>query len=159
MVQFVAATGFKGMPLYFNLSNPVGRGYPNAPMEDVSLVQFCFVAASANQKQPMPPELKMPWDKVKVTGRSDDATLAAINAWQGYRRKRFGAHVETDGIVSVARTTSGLYAPELSYDIVHLNFIILVLASSNWPRLDKEPQCTPVLGAAIRAAISEHLTP
>src|ERR1700720_4597395 len=117
-MQLTAATGFRGMPFYFNLTTPVGRGYPNARTDDVSFVQFCFVVANAAKPIPPPPDVQKEWAQVNVTGRTDDVTLAAIDAWQGYRRRQFGKQVETDGIVSVAHTASGLYAPETSYDIV-----------------------------------------
>jgi len=148
------------MPFYFNLTMPVGKGYPDAPADDVSLVQFCFAAAAAGKQRPSP-ELLPAWSKVTVSGRTDDATLAAIDAWQGFRRKQFGASVETDGIVSVVRTESGMYGPtkETSYDIVHLNFVMLFATASIWPRIDKDPRCSAVLAAAIRRALSDHLTP
>jgi hypothetical protein len=152
------AVGFRGMPFYFNLTTPIGQGYPNARLDDVSFVQFCFVVAAGGKPIPPPPDVQKEWSEVKVTGRTDDATLAAINAWQRYRRKQFGSQVEADGIVSVARTASGLYAPETSYDIVHLNFVLLMGTASIWPRVDKEPHCTAELGAAIRQALSVHLT-
>jgi hypothetical protein len=98
------------------------------------------------------------WAQVNVTGRTDDVTLAAIDAWQGYRRRQFGKQVETDGIVSVAHTASGLYAPETSYDSVHLNFVVLTAAASVWPRLDKDSHCSADLGAAVRQALRSHLT-
>lgn len=157
-MQLAVVTGFRGMPFYFNLTTPVGRGYPNARTDDVSFVQFCFVVASAGRPIPPPPDVQKEWAQVSVTGRTDDATLAAINAWQGYRRRQFGTQVETDGIVSVARTASGLYAPETSYDIVHLNFVVLMATASIWPRLDKDSHCSADLGATVRQALSSHLT-
>jgi hypothetical protein len=160
MVQFAIARGFKGMPFYFNLTMPVGRGYPNAPADDVSLVQFCFAAATTS-RQPPSLELVTAWSKVTVSGRADDATLAAIDAWQGFRRKQFGRQVDADGIVSVVRTETGMYGAGkgISYDIVHLNFVMLFATPSIWPRIDKDPRCSPVLGAAVRQALSGHLTP
>jgi hypothetical protein len=160
VVQFAIARDFKGMPFYFNLTKPVGRGYPNAPADDVSLLQFCF-AAGATSKQPPPPEVLTAWSKVTVSGRTDDATLASIDAWQRFRRNRFGRSVETDGIVSVVRTESGLYGGGQgpSYDIVHLNFVMLFGIASIWPRIDKDPRCSALLGAAIRRALGDHLTP
>jgi hypothetical protein len=157
-MEFAPVSGFRGMPFYFNLTTPVGRGYPNARRDDVSFVQFCFVVTNAGKATPPPPDVQKAWSQVNVTGRTDEATLAAINAWQGFRRQRFGAQVETDGIISVARTASGLYAPETSYDIVHLNFVVLVATASIWPRLDKDSHCSADLGAAIRQALSQHLT-
>ena len=62
------------MPFYFNISNPVGKGYPNAPFEDVAFVQFCFAAIASNTLQDTPPNLKGPWSTVKVTGRMDQLT-------------------------------------------------------------------------------------
>jgi hypothetical protein len=157
-MELAAVTGFRGMPFYFNLTTPVGKGYPNARLDDVSFVQFCFVVGSVGKPTPPPADVQKEWSQVSVTGRTDAATLAAISAWQGFRRRRFGAHVETDGIISVAHTASGLYAPETSYDIVHLNFLVLVATASIWPRVDKDPHCTAELGAAIRQALSQHLT-
>lgn len=158
-MEFAALSkGFSGMSFYFNLTKPVGKGYPNALVDDVSLVQFFFVVASAGPKPP-PPEVAKAWSQVKVTGRTDAATLAAISAWQGFRRRQFGARLETDGIVSVALTSSGFYAPETSYDIVHLNFVAVANTAPIWPRLDKDPRCTADLGAAVRLALSKLLTP
>lgn len=158
-MEFAALSkGFTGMSFYFNLTTPVGKGYPNARVDDVSLVQFLFVVAAAGSKPP-PPEVAKAWSQVKVTGRTDSATLAAIGAWQGFRRRQFGARLETDGIVSVARTASGFYAPETSYDIVHLNFVAVANTAPIWPRLDKDPRCTAELGAAVRLALSKLLTP
>jgi hypothetical protein len=157
MVQFAIARSFHGMPFYFNLTAPVGRGYPKAPVEDVSLVQFIFVVGARGQN-PVPPDLLPLWSNVAVTGRMNDATLAAIDAWQTFRRKKFGATVEADGIVSVVRTETGLYGPGkgMSYDIVHLNFMMLFATASIWPRIDKDARCPPVLGEAIRKALGGH---
>lgn len=158
-MEFAALSkGFEGMSFFFNLTTPVGKGYPNARVDDVSLVQFFFVVANAGSKPP-PAEVQKAWSQVKVTGRTDAATLAAISAWQGFRRRQFGARIETDGIVSVARSASGFYAPTTSYDIVHLNFVALFATSSVWPRLDKDPRCTTELGAAVRQVLSHLLTP
>jgi hypothetical protein len=160
MVQFAVARDFQGMPFYFNLTTPVGRGYPNAAPDDVALVQFIFVAGARGQHTP-PPELLPVWSKVTVTGRPDDATLEAINAWQAFRRQKFGASVETDGIISVVRTESGLYGPGkgMSYDIVHLNFMLLFATGSIWPRIDKDSRCPPLLAAAVRKALGGHVAP
>jgi hypothetical protein len=156
MVQFAIARSFQGMPFYFNVTAPVGKGYPNAPPDDVSLVQFIF---ARNVGQPPPPELQPAWSKVTVTGQTDDPTLAGIDAWQQFRRKQFGLSIETDGIISVVRTESGLYggAKGPSYDIVHLNFMMLFATASIWPRIDKHASCTALLGEAIRRALSGHL--
>src|SRR5690242_5329888 len=105
-LQFLAKGDDWGtMPFFFNLSSPVGKGYPNAPFDDVGFVQFCFAAIAANTAVPVPPNLKEPWSKVKVTGRMDGLTQDSIDAWQADRRKRFGALVEVDGILSVAPAT------------------------------------------------------
>lgn len=125
----------KRMSFYFNLTTPVGKGNPNSRVDDVSFVQFCFVVGAAGP-QPPPGEVQKAWSQVMVTGRTDQATLAAISAWQRFRRQQFGARIETDGIISVVRTASGFYAPETSYDIVHLNLVVLVSTPSIWPRLD-----------------------
>jgi len=160
MVQFAIARDFKGMPFYFNLTKPVGRGYPNAPAADVSLLQFCFAVGATGQKGAAP-EVLTAWSKVTVSGRTDDATLAAVDLWQRFRRKQFGPAVETDGIVSVVRTETGFYGGGrgMSYDIVHLNFVMLFGIASIWPRIDRDPRCSALLGAAIRQALSAHLTP
>jgi hypothetical protein len=157
MVQFALAKGDQFAPFYFNLSGPVGRGYRNARPDDVALVQMCF-ALGAVRKEPPPPEIKTVWDKVKVTGRTDDATLAGIDAWQGYRRKRFGGAFEADGIISVVRTPNALYAPGTPYDILQMNLILATARPSIWPRLDKDPLCTPELGASIRASLGPFVS-
>ena len=159
-MQVAFIDGFPGMPFYFNLSAPVGRGYPNARTDDLALVQFCFaVGATGSAANPVPRDLAGPWSQVRVTGRSDPATQGAIDAWQAFRRRKFGPAFETDGIVSVAATRSGSYAGrDTTYDIVHLNFVMLVATASVWPRIDKAPQCPDALGAAVRQALSSHLT-
>lgn len=163
MVQFASITGHD-FPFYFNVTRPVGRGYRSAPADDVALVQFCFVIGAANAVATSGANAE--WDKVRgawkavtVTGQSDDATQAAIDAWQAYRRKKFGASFEVDGIVSVARTGTGVYSGQhTTYDIVHLNAFLNVYVSSLWPRIDKDARCTPVLAKAIRAALGRHVT-
>jgi hypothetical protein len=80
---------------------------------------------------------------VKVSGRTDEATLAAINAWQGYRRQQFGARLETDGIFSVVPTTSAYYAPGAAYDIVHLNRCAPRRAGTPRPRPRDPPPASP----------------
>src|SRR5262249_15673095 len=158
VVQFAIASGFTGMPCYFNLTMPIRKGYPYSPVVDVSLVQFCFVAGVTSNT---PPGLVAAWSKVTVTGQTDDATLAAVNAWQAFRRQRFGPSVDVDGIVSVARTQTGLYGAGagMSYDIVHLNFMMLFGTASIWPRIDKHPRCSTALSEAIRRALGGHVTP
>ena len=145
------------MPFYFNLSSPVGQGYPNAPFDDVGFVQFCFAAIAAGTAAPPPPNLKEPWSKVKVTGRMDQATQDSIDAWQQDRRKRFGSQFEIDGIFSVAPPTTTDYAKNTPYSIVGINFILLVATGSIWPRLDRHALAGPIAGA-IRKAISSELT-
>ena len=160
MVQFAIARDFQGMPFYFNVTTPVGRGYPNASAEDVALVQFIFVAGARGQHA-LDPALLPTWSKVTATSRSDDATLAAIDAWQAFRRQKFGGSVDADGIISVVRTESGMYGPGkgMSYDIVHLNFVLLFATKSIWPRIDKDGRCPALLAAAVRKALGGHLEP
>ena len=152
--------GYGGLPFYFNLTTPVGKGYPNANADDVAFVQFCFVIGNAGGAQ-LPPasaELRKAWSPVKVTGQTDDATLAAISALQAYRRQRFGPRIETDGIISVVPTASAYYSPDSAYDLLVLNLTALLGTASIWPRIDKDPRCTADLGRAVRAALSPQLT-
>ena len=149
---------YGGMPFYFNLTRPVGKGYPHAPPDDVSFVQFCFAAIAASSAAPPPPNLMTPWSKVKVTGTMDNATQACIDAWQADRRQRFGAVMEVDGIVSVAPDGIIDYAKNTPYTIAQLNYILMMATPSIWPRLDKHSLCTSALGSAIRKAISSDLT-
>jgi hypothetical protein len=145
------------MPFYFNISSPVGKGYPNAPFEDVAFVQFCFAAIASNTVQETPSNLKEPWSKVKVTGHMDQVTQDGIDAWQQDRRKRFGSVFEDDGIFSVAPPTRSNYAKETPYAIVGVNYILMMCTPSLWPRLDKHPLAAPVAGA-IRKAMTPELT-
>lgn len=163
MVQFASITGHD-FPFYFNLTRPVGRGYRGAPADDVALVQFCFAIGAANAAptsgaNPDWEKVRGSWKAVQVTGQNDDATQASIDAWQAYRRKKFGAAFEVDGIVSVARTGTGVYSGQhTTYDIVHLNAFLNAYVASLWPRVDKHGRCPPVLGRAIRAALGRHVT-
>jgi hypothetical protein len=157
-LQFLAKGDNWGpMPFYFNLSSPVGKGYPNAAVDDVGFVQFCFAAIAANAAMPTPPNLKEPWSKAKVTGVMDQATQGGIDAWQQDRRKRFGALFEVDGIFSVAPPIRTDYAKDTPYSIVSLNSILRMATTSVWPRLDMHSLAGPIAGA-IRKAISTELT-
>jgi len=153
------ATGdnFGSMPFYFNLSSPVGKGYPHAPFDDVGFVQLCFAGIASNPVQPPPPNLKEAWSKVKVTGHMDQLTQDGIDAWQQDRRTRFGAMIDVDGIFSVAPPMRTNYARETPYSIVGVNYVLMVCTPSVWPRLDKHPLAGPVADA-IRKAISSDLT-
>jgi hypothetical protein len=146
------------IPFFFNLSRPVGKGYPNAPIDDVSFVQFCFAALASSSAVPTPADLKAVWTKINVTGITDSATQAGIDAWQADRRKRFGALFEVDGIVSVAPDGVIDYAKNTPYAIVQLNWILMMATPSIWPRLDKHTLATAQLQTAIRAAICKDLT-
>ena len=148
---------WNGMPFYFNLSAPVGKGYPNAPFEEVGFVQFCFAAIAANTLVPPPANLKDPWSKVKVTGRMDQATQDGIDAWQQDRRQRFGAIFEVDGIFSVAPAGMTDYAKHTPYAIVGVNYILLLATPTIWPRLDMHP-LAGLVAEPIRKAISSKIT-
>jgi hypothetical protein len=148
---------WRSMPFFFNLSQSVGRGYPHAAFDDVGFVQFCFAAIAANTVLPMPPGLKEPWTKVKVTGQMDQATQDGIDAWQKDRRDRFGAIVEVDGIFSPAPSGTATYGHDTPYSIVGVNGILMHSTASFWPRLDKHP-LAGVMAEPIRKAISSVLT-
>jgi hypothetical protein len=145
------------MPFFFNLTRPVGKGYPNAPADDVAFVQFAFAAIATNTVVPTPPDLLAVWKNVRVTGAMDAATQAAIDAYLLDRRKRFGNLFEVDGIFSVCppRTT---YAKETPYAIAGINWILINATPSIWPRLDQHSLANEVLKVAVRKSISELLT-
>ena len=145
------------MPFFFNLSHAVGKGYPNAPFDDVDFVQFCFAAIASSAAAPPPSNLKVPWSKVMVTGRMDQPTQDGIDAWQQDRRTRFGAVFEVDGIFSVAPATTTSYAKDTPYAIVGINYILMMSTPSIWPRLDKHP-LVGTMAESIRKAISRELT-
>ena len=150
MVQFVATVGSPAdMRFFFNLTRPVGRGYPNAPADDVSFVQFCFASGAPKGETD---EVRRTWSKVQVTGRMDDATQAAIDAWQAYRKTLYRGRYDADGIVSVA-PPSAFYARNTPYTILVLNWMLLVDMPRIWPRVDKDVHCTPLLGTAIRKTL------
>jgi hypothetical protein len=92
-LQFVGEG--KSLPLFFNLTRPVGKGYASAPADDVSFVQFCIAASvSPSSANPPPPELIPAMVRVQVSGTTDADTLAAIEAMQQFRRTRFGPKFE-----------------------------------------------------------------
>jgi hypothetical protein len=145
------------MPFFFNLTHAVGKGYPNAPFDDVGFVQFCFAAIAENSVAPPPANLKGSWSKVKVTGRMDQLTQDGIDAWQQDRRTRFGSVFEVDGIFSVAPSMTTIYAKDTPYAIVGVNYILMMSTPSIWPRVDKHPLAAPIADQ-IRKAISSELT-
>ena len=145
------------MPFFFNLTRPVGKGYPSASFDDVGFVQFCFAAIASSSAMPVPPNLKEPWSKVRVTGQMDDLTQAGIDAWQQDRRTRFGARIEVDGIFSVAPPSSTDYGKDAPYSIVGVNYILLLATPSVWPRLDMHPLAGP-MAEPMRKALSVALT-
>jgi hypothetical protein len=145
------------LPFYFNLSHPVGKGYPNAPFDDVGFVQLCFAVLGQSTAAPMPNNIKVPWSKVKVTGHMDESTQAAIDAWQQDRRARYGSKIDVDGIFSVAPPIATNYAKDTPYSIVGVNFLMMMATLAIWPRLDKHPLAGPV-AEPIRKAISSELT-
>ena len=151
MVQFMATTGRSRAEtrFFFNLTRPVGRGYPNAPADDVSFVQLCIAAGAPEARESA--EIRRVWSKVKVTGRMDAETQAAIDVWQAYRKTLFKRY-DADGIISVA-PPSAFYARDTPYEILVFNWILLMAARMIWPRVDKDPHCTPVLGTAIRTTL------
>lgn len=152
-----AADDFSTLPFYFNLTHPVGKGYANAPADDVGFVQFCFAAIAAATDITTPQELKDPWSKVRVTGIMDQLTQDGIDAWLADRRKRFGTQFETDGIFSVVPPTGANYGKHTPYAIVGVNYILMHATASLWPRVDKHALAGPI-AAAIRKAISSELT-
>ena len=151
MVQFVATADFAAgiMRHFFNLTRPVGRGYPNAPADDVGFVQLCFASGASRGETT---DIQRAWQKVKVTGRMDGETQAAIDVWQAYRKTLFGRRYDADGIISVAPPFAR-YSRDTPYEILTLNWMLLVDRSMVWPRVDKDPLCTPLLGMAIRATL------
>jgi hypothetical protein len=148
MVQFVATAGsVRVVPFFFNLTGPVGRGYPNPRADDVSFVQLCFASSAPD----MEAAIKRVWGRVKVTGRMDGETQAAIDVWQAYRKTQFGRY-DADGIISVAPPFA-FYARDTPYEILTLNWMLMTDLHTVWPRIDKDPQCTTQLGMAIRSTL------
>jgi hypothetical protein len=154
---FQKGDNWGAMPFYFNLTHPVGKGYPNAAADDVAFVQFAFAAIATNTNAPAPANLVTAWSKVQVSGVMDGATQAGIDAWQLDRRQRFGNLFEADGIFSVSPPNTS-YAKDTPYAIVGINWILINATPSIWPRLDMHRLATPVLKEAVRKAISETLT-
>jgi hypothetical protein len=151
MVEFVATAGSRvDMRFFFNLTSPVGRGYPNARSDDVSFVQLCFALLESRGIET--PEIKRACDNVKVTGRMDGETQAAIDVWQAYRKTLFGRQYDADGIISVAPPFA-YYVRDTPYEILTLNWTLMVDMEAVWPRVDRHPRCIPRLGTAIRTSL------
>lgn len=146
-----------GMPFFFNLTRPVGKGYSSSPVDDVSFVQFAFAAIANSSATAVPPNLLDSWRKVQVTGVMDAATQAAIDAWLLDRRTRFGRSVEVDGILSVCPPYTN-YAKNTPYAVAAINYVLLYATPSIWPRLDMHRLATAPLKDAVRSALSSALT-
>ena len=86
--------------LFFNLTRPVGKGYPNAAADDVAVRAVCVCGHCREQRGAGPPIFRRSGEAVQVTGTMDAAPQAGIDAWQPDRRVRFGHLFEADGIFS-----------------------------------------------------------
>lgn len=135
-----------GGNLFFNVSARVGKGQLNDVI-DVQLVQFFLKQIGEQNGLRNDPEALAICRAVNPTGTVDDATVAAITAFQQHRRRKHPNTV-ADGIISPARGgTGGLYAEGTPWAILPMNTAIRTAFPELWPRLQDIPGC-PTLVAA-----------
>ncbi|WP_426956283.1 hypothetical protein [Muricoccus radiodurans] len=136
----------KKLPMFFNVDSSVGQNGQNANPEDIMLVQYFLRLIGDHPSGIAAPSTPI-FKRVRPTGTMDQATIDAIKAGQSY------AKITPDGRVSKAATYR--YGAH-SYTIVDLNFSIRDRApfKAKWPNVDQLPNCPPILGAAIRRALS-----
>jgi hypothetical protein len=144
------------LPFFFNLSQPVGKRQPNDPA-DVGFLQFCFAVLAKAPVEATPFELVPIYAQVHVTRVMDDRTQNAIDGYLARRKDHFKL-ATADGIIhAVPQGVSTSYANNTSYAIVALNFLLLHLNSSIWPRLDMASLAGPIADD-IRRALSSIVT-
>src|SRR4029434_555581 len=101
---------------------------------DILLVQFYFVIRHPRDLE----EAKL-YRKISLTGVCDENLIAAIRAFQRSHADR----LVQDGLVSRAQGTGFNAGAAWRYwTIVGMNFAFSGLCSL-WPRLDKDPRCSP----------------
>ncbi len=131
---------------YWNVDENVGPGCPNK-LEDVHLVQLAFFCKANNPKYPVSPEEKAAYSAVMVgafySGAPGDPLSIAIEILQ---KKKGGVQ---DGRISSIESSSGMYAEDHGWLLIPLNNNILDSSGGIWPSIDKHPQCTAALSAAV----------
>jgi hypothetical protein len=138
----------------FNVDSHVGPGCPNKT-DDVQLVQFGYYCMTRSNYAPFgltPAEMaiiKTVVPGAPYTGSPTDPLTLSIKAHQ---RARGGTQ---DGRVSPFTNASGFYG-EQTWMIISLVVNIIIVYSELYPRLDKAPNCPPVLAATVRRMFSKE---
>lgn len=133
----------------FNLDKNVGPGQTNV-LEDVQLVQFCFYCLSKDTTATMTPAQRQIYAAVRpgspFTGLATDPLCVAIRALQ---QAKGGTQ---DGIVSALPANIGTsYGRGKHYRMLsYLLASAYMVASENWPRIDKHPVCPSALRAKVK---------
>lgn len=131
----------------FNLDANVGVNSPNRP-DDVQLVQFAYFAKS--QAPSTSAALRAICSKVvpgaPYTGALDDPLTLAIKAHQADRGGVQDGHVSKVPPGAALSYDGGKH----SYMILALVNNILDITKNDFPRIDKHPNCPPVLKERVR---------
>lgn len=132
----------------WNLDTSVGKGGQNSNAADISYLQW-YYALAANFAQ-TPPDRVAIYKQVVVngicTGGSEDPLVRAITVQQ-----RGLNHPQIDGKASVA--PPGGRIGQTAYFILRLGARFATRFPQAWPRLDKIPNCPPIVAEAVNVAI------
>jgi len=148
MVQPVIATLSTGRVYFMNLDSNVGISSPNLT-EDVQLVQFGFLAMSANASFP-PADRAIYAAVVPGAGYNGSPTDPLTLAIKRHQASRGGTQ---DGHVSVmtGNMVYGDATGKHTFQMVALMNNIRDFTAGLYPRIDRHARCPSVLAAKVRS--------
>ena len=139
---------------WWNLTSAFGMGAPNNP-DDVQLVQFGFVCMGLPTSTMRDPEIRRLFSQVRP-GSPYDATatdvltraIAALEVGRQATTRDRQVNPFPEG--SATYRDSGGHHPYLLGYL--LNAIHRAVGAADWPRLDRDPRCPPLVRQAVRTA-------
>ena len=140
---------------WWNLTSAVGMGAPNNP-DDVQLVQFGFVCMGLPTSTTTDAEIRRLFSQVRpgspYTATATDILTRAIGALAadrhaGTQDRQVNPFPEGS---ATYRDSGGGQNPYLIGYL--LNGIYRAVGAADWPRLDRDPRCPPLVRQAVRTA-------
>ena len=134
------------LPIFFNVDGVVGAQPAENRREDVLLVQFVFEIIARQPRSSTRPEVFQAAKAVKATGFIDEATIAAIRAFQPRK------NAVVDGRVSPAK--GGYNYGGVKFTIAQLNNALQDRFLDIWPRIDKIGGCPAELRTMVKRTVA-----